>query len=499
MNGFTVGTELAALLEYIDPNAKRYTLEEVFAPAQIAMDSSVALDASISPQVQSLIAASMGGAWGNDIQPFMGYPAIAALRTSKTGIIYDNIITGDAEDMTSEGFELESTRDDVNKDKLKELVDIANEEWDILGLFRDWWKTYFGWDGGGLVFIDIKGHDSDAILQSELRLDSKTIREGELRGFRKVEAMNCQPLEANYENPLHPDYYSPLYWSIMGRKVHRSRFLYFAQNQLPTLLKPAYNFMGLPLCQMIKPFVDGFERARLSSLDSIDNHALLYFKTNLTTALQAGADDRASLRNRIKLMQLTRSNNGIAVVDKEEEDFAQITTNLAELANIVTLNMELIAMIVRRPISRIFGTPPKGFNATGENERFLHAERVQAMQKNILHKNLAQCLRLFQLHAGWEPMSGYKIKWNSTFKLSDMEKSTLGSQKTTSITGLFDSRLLNRREARTQLQADPHMGLGFIDPDEEDADDEEEDISAIQEAEQEAEAAKGHSAAVQSS
>jgi Uncharacterized protein conserved in bacteria len=221
----------------------------------------------------------------------------------------------------------------------------------------------------------------------------------------------------------------------------------------------------LPLCQMIKPFVDGFERARLSSLDSIDNHALLYFKTNLTTALQAGADDRASLRNRIKLMQLTRSNNGIAVVDKEEEDFAQITTSLADLADIVTLNMELIAMVVRRPISRIFGTPPRGFNATGEHERFLHAERVHAMQKNILQRNLARCLRLFQLHAGWEPVEGCRVRWRDTFKLSSAEKSDLLAKRAD-----VDMRyagtsapVLSAAEVRTRLSADAEAGYGFID------------------------------------
>ncbi len=425
-----------------------------------------AMNSTIPFDIHNLLAGSMGsGLVDTGALPFMGYPAIATLRTSRTGIIYDNIITGDAEDMTTEGFELEATAEETIKGRVKELTAIACEHWDIMGLFRDWWQSAFGWDGGGLVFIDIKGHDSDAALQSELRLDSASIGKGDLRAFRKIEAINCQPLEANYDNPLHPDYYNPLYWSILGRKVHRSRFLHFSQNRLPSLLLPSYNFMGLPLCQMIKPFVDGFERARLSSLDSIDNHALLYFKTNLTTALQAGTDDKASLKNRIKLMQLTRSNNGIAVVDNEEEDFAQITTSLADLADIVTLNMELIAMIVRRPISRIFGTPPRGFNATGEHERFLHAERVQAMQKNILQRNLARCLRLFQLDAGWELMDSYRIQWRDTFKLSASEKADLLAKRAD-----VDMRyagqaapILSAAEVRERLSADAEAGYAFID------------------------------------
>lgn len=223
-------------------------------------------------------------------------------------------------------------------------------------------------------------------------------------------------------NPLSPDYFNPKYWMIMGKRVHRSRFLHFAQNRLPSLLRPAYNFFGVPLIQMLEPYRQGFDRARLASLDSIDNHALLYLKTSMAKALQADCNDPANLKNRVRLMQLNRSNDGIAVVDKDTEDFAQINTPLTELADLVTLNLELIPMVTRMSVTKMFGTPPKGLDASGDNYRYDRAETINGMQKNILHDNVVRMYQLIMLNKWGEIFSPITYDWNSTLEITEEEK-----------------------------------------------------------------------------
>lgn len=417
--------ELLALLEKsVARKRQTYSFEEVYKPAQVMTlkDGARALDACCEPSmVWNAFAPAVGPLQlPCYITPFIGYPYIAQLRQD---MIYQNIIGTYAEEMTYRWLELLSGDEEkVPAEKLKEIQDAALNKWKLDSFVKDAWKTYFGWDGGGLVFIDIKGHTSDEQLASELIIDKEHIGKGDLLGFRPVEAINCQAYDYDAVNPLSPDYFNPRYWLILGKKVHRSRFLHFTQNKLPSLLKPVYNFMGVPWVQMLEPYRNGFERARQASLDSIENHALLYLKTSLQKMLSYGCNEPGSLQNRVKLMEMMRTNSGIGVCDKDTEEFQQITTPLTDLDDNVTLNLELLAMVTRLPVTKMFGTPPKGLDASGDNYKTDRAETVAEMQMDILHDNVVKMYELIQLSEFGEIYRPIQYHWLSTLEQTQDEK-----------------------------------------------------------------------------
>lgn len=390
--------------------------------------------------------------------PFIGYAALAEKRTDQ---FYQNIINSQAEEWTTKWIQLESSDEElVTSDQVKEIETEALDNWQIDSFVRDCWADYFGWDGGGLVFIDIKGHTSSEVLQTELILDEEHIGIGDLVRFHPVEAINCYPQEYDTANPLSPNFYEPMYWNVWGQKIHRSRFLHFKQNTLPYLLRPAYNFFGIPLIQLLQPYREGFERARLASLESIDNHSLLYLKADLSSMLQVGCNDSSGLQNRVKLMQLFRSNSGIAIVNRDTEDFAQINTPLTDLAELVNLNLEMVAMMTRRSVTKMFGTPPRGFNSTGENYRFDQAEIVEQQQKKILHDNVVRMYQLIMLNKWGKVFKEIKYSWKTTFTQSP-DEALQARERQATIDNIYVNgvqQVLTGDEVRRRLASDPESG-----------------------------------------
>jgi len=56
------------------------------------------------------------------------------------------------------------------------------------------------------------------------------------------------------------------------------------------------------------------------------------------------------------------------VVDKEGEDLTQTDTSLADLDAVIMNQYQLVAAAANVPATKLLGTAPKGFNATGEGE-----------------------------------------------------------------------------------------------------------------------------------
>lgn len=390
------------------------------------------------------------------LSPFIGYPAIAALRRNK---ILSNIIDMQAEDMTTFWLELSPAGEGVSAEYVKSLAEIALGKWKIDTLIREMYRDHLGWDGGCLLYIDIP--EDEHRLESPLTFDTVMIRKGSIRSFRVVEAINCMPLEYNTWNPLAADYYEPQFWSILGKKVHASRFLHFSTGKLPTLMKPAYNFFGIPLPQQLLPYLLSFDEARCNVLGAINNHALLGLKTNLMRQLQEGCNDPAGLVNRVRLMQTNRSNDGIAVIDKENEDFFQITTPLTELSDLSAQQMELIAMMVRYSVTRIFGTPPRGMDASGDNYREDEAKTVAGWQKAYLHDNVVKLYALIELNEFGRVRGDIRFSWPSAIKQTEKERLDMLETRMRVDAGYLGaaSPVVHAEEVRERLSADPNSGF----------------------------------------
>ncbi|MDR3348811.1 MAG: DUF1073 domain-containing protein [Acidaminococcales bacterium] len=317
-----------------------------------------------------------------------------------------------------------------------------------------------GYFGGCLVFVDTGNEQKDLI--NPLVLDEKTFPRNSLKNLALVDPYNISPGEYNSANPCASDYYSPSSWYVQGVPIHESRFLYFAMNELPSLLKPAYNFFGMPLAQTVLDAAEHFAECREAEARLLTKFSLTVLKTNLDEILSGGAGEM--LNRRIRHMVQNRTNDGVETIDNESEDVVNIATPLSGVTDIVRQSMEMVAAYFKEPVTKMWGISPAGFNATGENDMRNHHEHILATQEKLLRRPLEKILKILCLNR-----SG-KLDDALTFHfvpLNEEAKSSIAAtQKAKAETDnmYIEMGVLSPEEVRQSLIDDPESGYGGIDP-----------------------------------
>lgn len=83
--------------------------------------------------------------------------------------------------------------------------------------------------------------------------------------FQVIAPVNVCPCDYNSTLPLRGgEYFRPRWWRVLGDRVHESRLFRLVANEVPILLRPAYNFMGLPQAQMLWGYVLHFQECRIA-------------------------------------------------------------------------------------------------------------------------------------------------------------------------------------------------------------------------------------------
>ena len=135
------------------------------------------------------------------------------------------------------------------------------------------------------------------------------------------------PSTYNSLYPEAPDFYKPSEWFMLGRRVHSSRMMTIITRPMPDMLKPAYNFSGMSLNQMIDGYVQMWLRTRQSVSDLLGNFSTTVLKTDMNQVLSGG--EHSSVYDRADLFAILRSNKGLMLLDKDMEDMMQLNVPLS--------------------------------------------------------------------------------------------------------------------------------------------------------------------------
>ena len=397
---------------------------------------------------------------------FIGYAALSLL--SQHPLIRAMIETL-ADEMTRKWIEFGGQGSEESDAKRVKALQAATEKYRLKAYFNTAMKKT-GYFGGCMLFIDM-GDDTRspagmAEVQTPLTIDSAKIGRGSFKGFRVIEPINCYPAPYNADNPLAPDYYRPTGWLVQGRRVHASRMLHFVQNEPPILLKPAYNFFGIPLAQMALDYVDRFDTVRISVAKLVKRFITSVLKTDMSQLLNNGSyEDAASLKARALMWSLLGSNDGLMALDKEAEDFVQVNTPLSGLADIVSQQLELLAAISRTPAVKLLGISPKGFNSTGEYDEANWYDHVASQQSIVFADNLDRAIKIIQLSETGQIDADLTHKFVPLHEQSETEKATNRKANADTFAVYYDRGVLSAEEERTRLASDPDSGYDSIDVD----------------------------------
>lgn len=396
---------------------------------------------------------------------FMGYPWLAELTQIPEYRIPAEVM---AEEMTRKWIVIKSTGDDPKTEKIKALTE-AVARFKLRECFRDW--SELG-DFMGLAFlhIDVGTSDQPDEMKTPLKLTKQKIGKGSLRGFRVVDPTWCAPTNYQSANPLLPDFYKPLLWFVMGMQVHVSRLLPMIPRPLPDMLKPAYNFGGMSLSQMLKPYVDNWLRTRQSVSDLLNAFTIWVLETNMQAELQGGM---GGVDGRIALFQGTKNNGGVLALDKEMEAFSNISAPLGTLDKLQAQTQEHMAAVARITLTKLFGITPTGLNATTEGEERAFYDSVRGRQERLYTDPLKTCLDAIQLSEFGEIDEELTAEFVPLWELD--EAGAAAVQKTNADTDavLIESGVISNEESRERVASDPKSGYhGLSGPAPEPPDDE---------------------------
>lgn len=397
---------------------------------------------------------------------FIGYAALSLLAQHP---LIRAMVETLADEMTRKWIEFSGQGAEESDAKRVKALQASTEKYHLKAQFNRAMKKT-GYFGGCVLFIDM-GDDTYSEpgkreIQTELTLDRAKITKGSFKGFRLIEPINCYPAPYNADNPLAPGYYKPDAWLVQGRKVHASRLLHFTQNEPPILLKPAYNFFGIPLAQMALDYVDRFDTVRIAVAKLVKRFSTSILKTDMSQMLNGGGyEDAASLKARALLWSLMGTNDGLMTLDMEGEDFVQVNTPVTGLADLVSQQLELLAAISRTPAVKLLGISPKGFNSTGEYDEANWYDHVSSQQQIVFADNLDRAVKIIQLSENGQIDGDLTHRFVPLHELSETEKATNRKSNADTNAIYLDRGVVSPEEVRAQLAADPDSGFESLDVD----------------------------------
>jgi phage-related protein (TIGR01555 family) len=235
--------------------------------------------------------------------------------------------------------------------------------------------------------------------------------------------------------------------------------IYFAENKLTSLLKPAYNFFGLPLAQKVIDAVAHYTENREAAGRLLQKYAVTILKTNMEEVLSGGFDQ--SLKNRIQYFVQNRSNDGCAAIDKDMEDLVIQTTSLAGVTDIVRQSMEYVAAMFNEPVTKMWGLSPNGFSS-GDVELQNHYDNIKAQQEKMFGEPIRRVIRVLQQNLYGEIDDS--IIFNFLPLSEDDERKIAETNKIQADTDavLITNGVISEEEARERLIADENSGYNTL-------------------------------------
>ena len=266
---------------------------------------------------------------------------------------------------------------------------------------------------------------------------------------------------ASQPDTLH--FYEPTWWIINGKKVHRSHLIIFRHAEPVDVLKPQYLYGGVPLTQQIMERIYAAERTS----NEAPQLAMSKRTTVWLTDMEAVMADTSSAISRIQQWAQYRDNYGVKLGDKEGDEFQQFDTSLADFDALIMTQYQLVAAIAGVPATKLIGTSPKGFGASGEYEESSYHELLESIQTHDLTPFVERHHQLV-IKSFVEPQLGIKISAETTLNWLPLDTPTAAELAATNLAKAQAGQILvtagavSSEEERQRVATDKTGGYNEI-------------------------------------
>lgn len=433
------------------PVVSQYNLPQP-PPGVIPKNAKLALDNDIRPLGDY---AAINAVFDEGLS-FLGYPFLASLVQRSEYRRPSEIF---AKQMTRKWIEIQATGEEDKSDKIK-AIESELKRLNAQAKFREAIEQD-GFFGRSHIYIDMGvDFDDQAELETVLAETREKIGRNSIKSLTVIEPIWVYPYIYNSTNPIDPHFYKPQIWFVMNKSIHTSRFLTFVSREVPDILKPAYSFGGLSLSQMMKPYVDNWLRTRQSVSDLIHSFTIWVLKTNMSGVLNAGGAD--DFYRRMQLFNNGRDNHGVMAIDKDSEEFANVSASVSGLDKLQAQAQEQMASVTGTPLVYLTGITPSGLNASSDGEIRVFEDWCAAQQEGYTpHMN--RLLNIIQLSLFGEIDPEISFKWQPLRTESEGEIATAHKAQVDADIELINAGVLFPQEVRERLAGQEDSPYASLD------------------------------------
>jgi phage-related protein (TIGR01555 family) len=289
------------------------------------------------------------------------------------------------------------------------------------------------------------------------------VKPGSYKGISQIDPYWITP-ELNFEaaaNPASVHFYEPTWWRVNGQRIHRSHLVIIRNGQVADILKPTYLYGGISVPQKIYERVYAAERTANEAPQLALTKRSTVFKMDIT---QAAANPQA-FREKMEFFAFNRDNYGAKTIGLEDEA-EQFDTTLTDVDSVIMTQYQIVAAASGVPSTKLLGTSPKGFDATGEFETDSYHEELETIQMNDMQPLIERHHALL-MKSEIEPKFGktfeIDIVWNAVDTPGAKEMADINYVKAQTDAQLVTTGAVDGTDVRNRIIADKESGYNGIE------------------------------------
>ena len=272
------------------------------------------------------------------------------------------------------------------------------------------------------------------------------VKKGSYKGISQIDPLWCYPevTESNLNDPAGLHFYEPTFWIIGNRRYHRSHLSIYVPYKVPAFIKNTYRFGGLSIPQMAYERVYAAER-------TANEAPLLVMTKRLNTFQAAEGASLDKVRENLASMAELRDNHGV-LVHGAGEAYGQTDTALGDLDAAIMTQYQLVAAIAEVPATKLLGTSPKGFGASGEYEESSYREMLESVQSDGMEPMLDG--HYIRLTRSMGVDADIRIQWPALDSPTSTEFAAIELQKAQSAQALQMAGAIDGQDIRNVITKD---------------------------------------------
>lgn len=313
-----------------------------------------------------------------------------------------------------------------------------------------------------VALFKIESDDPDFYVKP---FNPDAVTPGSYRGIAQIDPYWCVPelTSASASDPSGLDFYEPTYWLINNKRYHKSHLVILRGPEVADILKPAYLYGGLSVPQMIYERVYASERTANEAPQLALTKRAMVFYTDVAKALA----NQGAFEQRLAVWAQFRDNYGVKIADAEADKIEQHDTSLGDLDTVIMTQYQLVAAAANIPATKLLGTTPKGFNATGEYEAESYHEELESIQVNdmepLIDRHMVCLIRSeivprfggqpFAVDCTWKPIDSMSSKESAEVRKLNAEADKIYA---------VDIGAVDGQEVRAKISADEQSGFNGL-------------------------------------